>query len=136
MDVTQRESFLNEEKLDINRELFVKKTNGLIYGEMKTLVDLIRLESSSNSSFIEDDVFENTLKHFNENRKFKQENKLNIDNITWKDVGGLNEIKKIIMDTIVMPLNFPDLFSSSGDNLGINRSVSCSYDQILSCSIL
>lgn len=62
------------------------------------------------------------LKKFEQNRKFKQENRLNIENVNWNDIGGMKEIKKIIMDTILLPLKYPNLFTSSKDKLGISRS--------------
>ena len=87
---------------------------------MRTLIQLIKTESETerNLKF----SFENALRYFDKNRKFKQENKLNIEDINWNDVGGLVEIKKIIMDTILLPLNFPTLFSSSSNQFGISRS--------------
>ena len=35
-----------------------------------------------------------------------------IPNITWEDIGGIDQIKDEIMDTIDMPLKHPELFSS------------------------
>lgn len=35
-----------------------------------------------------------------------------IPNVSWEDVGGLEGVKKEILDTIEMPLKFPHLFSS------------------------
>jgi peroxin-6 len=95
----------------------VKKTNGLFYGEMKTLCDLI------NSEFVlSDNHLENTLKKFYSRKKFKMENKLNVENIKWTDVGGLDSIKDIINDTILLPLKYPSLFVSNEKQLGITRS--------------
>jgi sulfonate transport system substrate-binding protein len=54
-----------------------------------------------------------TNNFYSTNRKFYQENKLNIENINWNDVGGLSEIKQIIIDTILLPLQYPLLFSSN-----------------------
>ena len=45
----------------------VKKTNGFYYGEMKSLMDMIDLSS-----------VEHSFNQFLKNRKFQQENKLNI----------------------------------------------------------
>lgn len=100
----------------------IKKTNGLHYGEMNTLLKLMQEEKLNNSNKNCIESFDNALKTFNKNRKFKQENKLNIEETKWSDVGGLVEIKKIIMDTILLPLNFPSLFSSSDNQFGISRS--------------
>ena len=35
-----------------------------------------------------------------------------IPNVTWEDIGGIDQIKDEIMDTIDMPLKHPELFSS------------------------
>lgn len=103
----------------------MKKTNGLLFSELKTLTDIIKQEyelCNKDSTLSFKEIFETSLHKFEENRKFKQENRLNIENINWNDIGGLTEIKKIIMDTILLPLNYPNLFTSSKDRLGISRS--------------
>jgi peroxin-6 len=92
----------------------VKKTSGLYYGEMKTLCDLISQNSSQS--------IDATIQKFQSNRKFQQENKLKVDSIRWSDVGGLTDIKEIITDTIILPLKYPALFTSSNTQLGITRS--------------
>jgi SpoVK/Ycf46/Vps4 family AAA+-type ATPase len=103
-------------------ENLVKKTNGLYYGEMCTLMDFIKQENDILNQENFSSSFGIALKKFEKNRKFKQENRLNIENVNWNDIGGMTEIKKIIMDTIMLPLNYPSLFSSSKDKLGISRS--------------
>lgn len=80
---------------------------------MQTLCDLIKQQ---NYQIVE------SLNQFNKNRKFQQENKLNIDLIKWSDVGGLTDIKEIITDTILLPLTYPTLFTSTENRLGITRS--------------
>ena len=103
----------------------VKKSNGLFYGEIKTLADFIIQEIRENTIANENeflDIFKQAFKRFSTNRKFQQENKLNIESIGWSDVGGLSDIKEIIIDTILLPLNYPLLFSSSENKLGITRS--------------
>jgi SpoVK/Ycf46/Vps4 family AAA+-type ATPase len=67
-------------------------------------------------------IFQGAFEKFSLNRKFQQENKLNIDLINWSDVGGLSDIKQIIADTITLPLNYPSLFSTNESQLGITRS--------------
>lgn len=42
---------------------------------------------------------------------------MQIPNVKWDDVGGLAEAKKEILDTIQIPLHYPDLFGS-----GLRRS--------------
>eukprot|EP00340_Litonotus_pictus_P003365 CAMPEP_0170526388 /NCGR_PEP_ID=MMETSP0209-20121228/11813_1 /TAXON_ID=665100 ORGANISM="Litonotus pictus, Strain P1" /NCGR_SAMPLE_ID=MMETSP0209 /ASSEMBLY_ACC=CAM_ASM_000301 /LENGTH=381 /DNA_ID=CAMNT_0010816177 /DNA_START=2064 /DNA_END=3206 /DNA_ORIENTATION=- len=47
---------------------------------------------------------------------FPQENSLSVSsipNVKWEDVGGLEEAKTIIYDTIQLPLKFPLLFNNS-----------------------
>ena len=38
--------------------------------------------------------------------------KVNIPNVTWKDIGGLQHAKDEILDTIQLPLNHPELFAA------------------------
>jgi SpoVK/Ycf46/Vps4 family AAA+-type ATPase len=92
----------------------VKKTIGFYYGEMQTLIDLMS-NQAKDSIMVE-------LDNFLKKRKFQQENKLNIEQINWSDVGGLKNIKEIISDTILLPLNYPSLFKSTEKNLAITRS--------------
>lgn len=40
-----------------------------------------------------------------------------IPNVSWKDIGGLNDVKQEIMDTVQLPFQYPELFSS-----GLQRS--------------
>ena len=89
---------------------------------MCTLIDFIKQENYASNFDNFTKTFEIALHKFEQSRKFKQENRLNIDNVGWNDIGGLQEIKKIIMDTILLPLNYPKLFTSSKDKLGISRS--------------
>jgi peroxin-6 len=126
---SERLLFLAEHfKLDSNmlsknfKDNFLKKTNGLFYGEMQTLCDLINLSTTTSDTKILEENFTTLFEKFSKNRKFQQENKLNIDVINWNDVGGLNDIKEIITDTIVLPLTYPFLFSSSNNRIGITRS--------------
>ena len=100
----------------------MKKTAGLYYGEMQTLLDLFNYEMAQTSQFKFQEIFQNSLKKFSQNRKFQQENKLNIDLVNWNDIGGLMDIKQTIIDTIMFPLNYPKLFASNEKQLGITRS--------------
>ena len=46
---------------------------------------------------------------------FPKENNLSVSqipNVTWEDVGGLEDAKSVIYDTIQLPLKFPNLFKS------------------------
>ena len=97
---------------------WVKKTSGFYYGELVTLLDLIKFDSSKSMS----NLIQDSLDLFFKNRKFQQENKLNIEKVNWSDVGGLQNIKEIISDTILLPLNYPSLFKSTDKQLGITRS--------------
>lgn len=115
LDDTQRKKFFSQEFSIENDQLeeLTKKTNGLYLGEIQTLCDLIKQQDSK---------FDKALELFTLNRKFHQENKLNIDLIKWGDVGGLSDIKEVIIDTILLPLNYPHLFTSTDSQLGITRS--------------
>lgn len=44
---------------------------------------------------------------------------LQIPSVNWEDVGGLAEAKKEILDTIQIPLHYPDLFGSSVRRSGV-----------------
>ena len=44
-------------------------------------------------------------------------NGMQIPNVKWEDVGGLTDAKEEILDTIQLPLQYPDLFG-----LGLRRS--------------
>jgi len=98
---------------------WIKKTNGFFYGELQTVLDLIKLDPSKPLSL---NHLLDALNIFFQNRKFQQENKLNIEQVNWNDVGGLQNIKEIISDTILLPLNYPQLFRSTDKQLGITRS--------------
>jgi peroxin-6 len=109
------------------KDEILKKTSGLFYGEMQTLCDFMRKERLVGAELFNPvQVFQRRFlaayENFSRNRKFQQENKLNIDLINWSDVGGLNEIKQIIVDTILLPLSFPYLFSSKNKKVSITRS--------------
>jgi len=40
-----------------------------------------------------------------------------IPNVTWDDVGGLGDVKREILDTIQLPLQYPELLAA-----GLRRS--------------
>jgi peroxin-6 len=44
---------------------------------------------------------------------------LQIPNVQWDDVGGLAEAKKEILDTIQIPLHYPNLFGSGLQRSGV-----------------
>lgn len=100
---------------------FLKKTSGLYYGELETLVDFARADMLTKELSLAE-AMKTAYRRFAQNRKFEQENKLNIEAVSWSDVGGLGDIKEIIIDTIMLPLNYPKLFASSGSQLGMTRS--------------
>ncbi len=107
---------------DNDLQNLIKKTNGLHYGEIRTFIDFIKQEHAISNFESFKKTYETALHKFEHNRKFKQENRLNIESVNWNDIGGLGDIKEIIMDTILLPLNYPNLFTSSKDRLGISRS--------------
>ena len=128
MDEQQRSLFLRQNYdpfsslTEIEIKDFIKKTTGLYYGEMQTLFDLLNYEMAQTRELKFQEIFQKSLKKFSQNRKFQQENKLNIDLVNWNDIGGLMDIKQIIIDTIMFPLNYPKLFASNEKQLGITRS--------------
>lgn len=114
------ERLTNIQLTDTEINEFIKKTCGLYYGELVTLFDLMQNELKPQITFSL--LLQNSLQKFLKNRKFQQENKLNIESVNWNDIGGLNNIKEIISDTILLPLNYPNLFKSTDKQLGIARS--------------
>jgi SpoVK/Ycf46/Vps4 family AAA+-type ATPase len=120
-------------------EYATRKTIGMYYEEIKTLIEFIKYENNTSAvrksqGFLVG--FNKALEKFEKNRKFKQENRLNIEKIAWDDIGGLNEIKNIIMDTILLPLNYPSLFASTENRLGISRSGILLYGPPGKCFLL
>ena len=91
---------------------------------MITILDMIKTELNKPNSEVKKlmSLVKDVSFKFSKKRKFQQENKLNIDDVNWNDVGGLNDIKKIITDTILLPLKYPLLFTSNDKQLGISRS--------------
>jgi SpoVK/Ycf46/Vps4 family AAA+-type ATPase len=125
LSTTEAEILLKNEfeaMLAKDLEYALKKTIGFYYEEMKTLVEFVKQETSANGGQMFSHCFDKALKRYERNRKFKQQNRLNIDTTDWNDIGGLSEIKNIIMDTILLPLNHPSLFTSTDERLGISRS--------------
>lgn len=59
---------------------------------------------------IENNKIGNVCHLFSSRRKFNQENRIDVKSIRWSDVGGLEPIKEVIVDTILLPLAYPDLF--------------------------
>jgi ATP-dependent 26S proteasome regulatory subunit len=118
-------SSFNNIKFDkIEIDEIIKNTDGLYYGEMITLLDMLKTELNKvNTDYKKSiNIINDVWNKFSRKRKFQQENKLNIDQVSWNDVGGLNDIKKIITDTILLPLKYPSLFTSNDKQLGISRS--------------
>ncbi|CAF0986589.1 unnamed protein product [Brachionus calyciflorus] len=117
LDDEQRRLFLIDQLNSSDSDLLenlIKKTSGLYLGEIKTLCDSINL----NSQLSPDEIFNK----FQSNRKFQQENRLKIESIKWSDIGGLTDIKEIITDTIILPLKYPRLFTSTDKQIGLTRS--------------
>lgn len=71
---------------------------------------------------LSDEEIDSVTSEFSAGRKFTQENRLNVENVKWSDVGGLESIKEVIVDTILLPLAYPGLFAGSGGRLGLTRS--------------
>lgn len=65
------------------------------------------------SKIVTSEDIERALNLYSSKRKFTKENILNVEPIEWSDVGGLEPIKEVIVDTIFVPLSYPGLFSRS-----------------------
>jgi SpoVK/Ycf46/Vps4 family AAA+-type ATPase len=113
-----KSSFPSPDTLPPDLSDFLKKTAGLYYGELATLIDFIRQQAQTEFT----EALRLALVAFTAKRQFQQENKLNIEPVNWADVGGLANIKQIITETILLPLSYPSLFASTETQLGIQRS--------------
>ena len=54
-----------------------------------------------------------------------------IPNVTWDDVGGLASVKKDILDTIQLPLDYPELFADGLKKRSGQRGRDCCSIQSL-----
>jgi hypothetical protein len=89
-----------------------KYSLGMHLDNIVSTIEKIKMNSN-------EDLFSNKLKnYFKINSQFisKTDNNLSnigtIPSVTWDQVGGLDNVKEIIYDTIQLPLSFPNLFNS------------------------
>ncbi|KAL2315287.1 Peroxisomal ATPase pex6 [Schizosaccharomyces pombe] len=98
------------------------KTNSMSFGELECLpdhmtkaaVDRIKRTGYDNDSIIlsgpiitEQDVDVS----INRIRKEKSNTIFTVPKVNWDDIGGLEEAKTVLRDTLQLPLQFPELFS-------------------------
>ena len=114
-----------------------KKTNGYSFEDFKSLLNRAcieaekRIESTFGNRYdsTKYDIFGNDIKVIEDDfhMALKYMNSLiadaigapTIPSVNWEDVGGLEEAKKEILDTILVPLQHPELLSSGMKRSGI-----------------
>uniref|UniRef100_A0A1A7Y3E6 Peroxisomal ATPase PEX6 n=1 Tax=Iconisemion striatum TaxID=60296 RepID=A0A1A7Y3E6_9TELE len=117
---------------DVNLERLSKLTAGFVLGDLNTLMveagraacrRLIHTcggrqqeDLCSSGVFILDQDFTFALETLQDTQS-KAIGAPKIPNVCWEDVGGLENVKKEILDTVQLPLQHPELLS-----LGLNRT--------------
>ena len=107
----------------------VKKTSGFVLADFIALFTKIRNINGKNVDVTSNNFMRNLYRvdqeaadaAFEELRMMKagSSNVVRIPKVKWDDVGGLHHVKKEILDTIELPLKFPNLFSSSLQRSGL-----------------
>mmetsp|Transcript_27469 Transcript_27469/g.69323 ORF Transcript_27469/g.69323 Transcript_27469/m.69323 type:complete len:493 (+) Transcript_27469:1190-2668(+) len=95
---------------------FVRRTKGCSGGDIQSaiaragLYSVMRMERPSGEAVVE---CEDLTKAMDEQQAHSHvAGALKIPNVQWSDVGGLEQVKKDILDTVQLPLQHPELFSS------------------------
>lgn len=111
----------------IDLESLSKKTNGFVASDLKALISrsvcqayhrlskILKPEDSKDIiiagvTVTQDDI--NTCLDEMLKKNKKSQGAPEIPSVKWEDIGGMEDVKKEIMETIQLPLNFPQLFSS------------------------
>ena len=115
----------DEEQMECNLEVINKKTAGMVLGDFPTLISeainsaISRLcysgENEQRTSINQHDI-DSALENFH--AKYKEMLGMpDIPQVSWNDVGGLVSVKAEIIDTIKLPMQYPELISK-----GLRRS--------------
>ena len=108
--------------LELSVENICKKTAGMVLGDFCTLVNraisnsIARAHDTSNMCQIKQEDFDEALSKIH----FEYKDTLGIPDIPqvhWNDIGGLADVKEDILETIKLPLQYPELMSK-----GLRRS--------------
>ena len=115
---------------DVDPELIAKETNGFVGADMAALcteaamqcirekMDLIDIEDDTIDAEVLDSMSVN-MDHFKyaiskANPSSLRETVVEIPNITWDDIGGLEQVKRELMETVQYPVEHPEKFEKFG----------------------
>jgi len=115
---------------DVDPELIAKETNGFVGADMAALcteaamqcirekMDLIDIEDDTIDAEVLDSMCVN-MDHFKyaiakANPSSLRETVVEIPNITWEDIGGLDQVKRELMETVQYPVEHPEKFEKFG----------------------
>lgn len=95
----------------------VEKTTGLNYGDLKVLVDNFLIDhKKNNNTCFNFDAFE---KEADELFKSCKENALSIPKVEWNEIGGLQDLKTDIQNSIKLPMKHKHLMGKYMKRSGI-----------------
>ena len=112
---------------DVDLEAIAKDTHGYVGADLASLcteaamlcirekLDLIDLEDDAIDTEVLDSM-KVTMDHFrtalkNSNPSTIRENVVEVPDIHWEDIGGLEDVKQELKETVEYPLRFPELFA-------------------------
>merc|ERR1711937_812740 len=115
---------------DVDPELIAKETNGFVGADMAALcteaamqcirekMDLIDIEDDTIDAEILDSMSV-SMDHFKyaiakANPSSLRETVVEIPDITWEDIGGLEQVKRELMETVQYPVEHPEKFEKFG----------------------
>merc|ERR1719182_1213755 len=115
---------------DVDPELIAKETNGFVGADMAALcteaamqcirekMDLIDIEDDTIDAEVLDSMSVN-MDHFKyaiakANPSSLRETVVEIPDITWEDIGGLEQVKRELMETVQYPVEHPEKYEKFG----------------------
>jgi len=115
---------------DVDPELIAKETNGFVGADMAALcteaamqcirekMDLIDIEDDTIDAEVLDSMSVN-MDHFKyaitkANPSSLRETVVEIPDITWDDIGGLEQVKRELMETVQYPVEHPEKYEKFG----------------------
>uniref|UniRef100_A0A4W6G8J2 Peroxisomal ATPase PEX6 n=1 Tax=Lates calcarifer TaxID=8187 RepID=A0A4W6G8J2_LATCA len=112
---------------DVNLERLAKLTAGFVLGDLRALLAEAGRAACRSGDRQEEDLCASGVTVLNrdftsaletlQDAQSKAIGAPKIPNVRWEDVGGLQQVKKEILDTVQLPLQRPELLS-----LGLNRT--------------
>lgn len=97
----------------------VEKTNGLNYGDLQVLVDNFLTDYMSKRSSQENFCIDSFEKEADALFKTCKENTLSIPKVEWSEIGGLQELKVEIQNSIKLPIKHKNLMGKYMKRSGI-----------------